>query len=168
MLNLNGIKGVIFDLDGTLVESALDFTAMRKAIGCPQEEDILTFIDNLPDSEQQKAAHQLILDHELADARDARWLENGKAMVDAVQNANLPMAIVTRNCRQATDIKIANNNIPITNVLTRECAPAKPDPTALLMIAEQWQLAPTQCLYAGDYIYDQLAAENAGMRWVLV
>jgi len=53
-------------------------------------------------------------------------------------------------------------------VLTRECAPAKPDPTALLMIAEQWQIAPTQCLYVGDYIYDQLAAEKAGMRWVLV
>lgn len=167
-MNLQGIKGVIFDLDGTLVESSLDFTAMRREVGCPEKEDILTFIDSLPDIAQQQAAHQVILDHELADAENARWLDNGKVMVETVLNANLPIAIVTRNCKQATAIKVANNDIPITNILTRECAPAKPAPTALLMIAEQWQLAPADCLYVGDYIYDRIAAENAGMRWLLV
>jgi len=53
-------------------------------------------------------------------------------------------------------------------VLTREDAPAKPDPTALLMVANTWQLRPEDCLYVGDFIYDQQAAENAGMRWFLV
>ena len=46
-MNLTGIKGVIFDLDGTLVESSLNFTRMRADIGCPQDEDILTFVDAL-------------------------------------------------------------------------------------------------------------------------
>ena len=89
-------------------------------------------------------------------------------MVDAVIKADLPVAIVTRNCKQATALKISNNQIPISTVLTRECAPAKPDPTALLMIAGQWQIAPAHILYVGDYIYDQQAAENAGMQWLLV
>ena len=78
------------------------------------------------------------------------------------------MAIVTRNCREATAIKLANNAIPIDIVLTREDAPAKPDPTALLMVARQWQLNAEDCLYVGDFIYDQLAAENAGMKWLMV
>jgi HAD superfamily hydrolase (TIGR01549 family) len=89
-------------------------------------------------------------------------------MVEKVQAHKLPMAIVTRNCRQATAIKVANNSIPIDYVLTREDAPAKPDPTALLMVANTWQLQPEDCLYVGDFIYDQQAAENAGMRWFLV
>ncbi|MFY0669220.1 MAG: HAD family hydrolase [Alteromonas stellipolaris] len=167
-MDLSGIKGVIFDLDGTLVESSLNFSQMRADIGCPQDEDILTFIDNMVCEQEKAKANYAILQHELVDAQNAKWLPLGKQMVDKVLANNLPIAIVTRNCREATAIKIVNNCIPIEFVLTREDAPAKPDPTALLHIAQHWQLQPEDCLYVGDFIYDQLAAENAGMRWLLV
>ncbi len=167
-MNLTGIQGVIFDLDGTLVNSTLDFRKMRADVGCPESDDILTFIDTLPTQAQQDEANALIVQHELNDAETSCWLPGGKAMVVQVQQARLPMAIVTRNCRQATRLKISQNNIPIDNVLTREDAPPKPDPTALLMIAGQWQLPPEKCLYVGDFIYDRHAAENAGMQWLLV
>jgi HAD superfamily hydrolase (TIGR01509 family) len=167
-VNLSGIKGVIFDLDGTLVESRLDFPQMRTDIGCPPNEDILTFVAQMACKQMQDKANRRILRHELHDAMSAKWLFTGKQMVETVRKCGLPMAIVTRNCRAASNVKIANNNIPIDLVLTREDAPAKPDPTALLMIAEKWQLQPKDCLYVGDYIYDQLAAENAGMQWLLV
>lgn len=167
-MNLSGIKGVIFDLDGTLVESSLNFTQMRADIGCPQNEDILTFVANMPCEDARQQANHTILQHELSDAQNAKWLPIGKQMIATTQAHELPMAIVTRNCRAATAIKLANNKIPIDYVITREDAPAKPDPTALLMIAKQWQLQPEDCLYVGDFIYDQLAAENAGMQWLLV
>lgn len=32
------IKGIIFDLDGTLVSSSLDFNAIRRDIGCPPQQ----------------------------------------------------------------------------------------------------------------------------------
>ena len=158
-IDLTGVKGVIFDLDGTLVESSLNFTKMRDDVGCPHDQDILTFVDALSCVRTKANAHNAILRHELEDAQNAKWLEIGKAMVEKVQAHNLPMAIV---------IKVANNGIPIDYVLTREDAPAKPDPTALLMVANTWQLQPEDCLYVGDFIYDQQAAENAGMKWFLV
>lgn len=167
-MNLTGIQGVIFDLDGTLVESSLNFTKMRAEVGCPPTEDILSFVDTLSCENSQARARDVILQHELEDAHTSRWLANGKAMVEKAQNAGLPMAIVTRNCRQATALKMTNNAIPIETVLTREDAPPKPDPTALLMVAKQWCLPPEKCLYIGDFIYDRHAAENAGMQWLLV
>lgn len=167
-MNLAGIRGVIFDLDGTLVESSLDFAKMRAEVGCPPTDDILTFIEALSCSESQARARDVILQHELEDAHISRWLPNGKAMVEKAQQAGLPMAIVTRNSREATAVKMSNNSIPIHTVLTREDAPPKPDPTALLMVAEQWRLPPEKCLYVGDFIYDRHAAENAGMQWLMV
>ena len=167
-VDLTNIKGVIFDLDGTLVESSLNFTRMRDDIGCPQDQDILEFVAAITCSETKAQAEQRILNHELEDAENAKWLPIGKEMVEKVQQHKLPMAIVTRNCRQATKIKLQNNQVPIELVLTREDAPPKPDPTALLHIATQWNLPPEHCLYVGDFIYDRMAAESAGMRWWLV
>ena len=87
-LNLSGIKGVIFDLDGTLVESSLNFTQIRIDVGCPQQEDILTFVDALSCAKTKANAHRTILQHELDDAQNAQWLPIGKAMVEKVQACN--------------------------------------------------------------------------------
>jgi len=167
-LDLRDIEGVIFDLDGTLVESELDFSAMRKHLGCPPGTDVLTFIESLPDARDRQQAHDYIVEQELADAQQARWLEQGKQILETALLQSLPVAIVTRNCRQASRIKIENNNIPVQLVLTREDAPAKPDPTALLQVARQWGIAPEKCMYVGDFLYDEQAAKRAGMQFVLV
>ncbi len=168
MIDFSDIEGVIFDLDGTLVESGLNFRDIRKKLGCPTGVDILTFVEDIEDAVQKDAAAAFIVEQELADAHGARWLSKGKALVEASQAEGVPMAIVTRNSRNATTIKIDTNQIPITTVITREDAPAKPDPTALLQIAANWGLHPSRCLYVGDFDYDRIAAERAGMQFLLV
>jgi HAD superfamily hydrolase (TIGR01549 family) len=84
--------------------------------------------------------------------------------VQQAQAKHLPLAIVTRNCKAATNSKIEKNNICIDLVLTREDAPPKPDPSALLEIAEQWQIPCEEVAYIGDYKYDIFAAHNANMQ----
>lgn len=167
MLNLAGVQGVIFDLDGTLVTSNLNFSAMKQEIGCPQEQDILAFVADLP-TDEMRQAEALIQAHEMRDAAESTWLIHGKDMVEQVRAAGLPMAIVTRNCQRAARQKITQNAIPISLVITREEAPAKPDPTALLMVSKIWHSPADTLLYVGDYIYDRQAAENAGMQWLLI
>lgn len=157
------IDGVIFDLDGTLVSSELDFQQMRRDIGCPLQDDILAFIDQLPDQNQQEEALAIIRNHELEDAHAAVWLPGAQHLVHRLHALQIPMAIVTRNYSQAARIKINNNEMPIKTLITREDAPAKPNPTALLQIADSWQIKPERIVYVGDFRYDVEAANNANM-----
>lgn len=161
-MNTN-IAGIIFDLDGTLVASQLDFTLLREQVGCPADMDILDYVANLPAQPQQQAL-DIIEHHELEDAQSSHWLPGAQNLVNAIIQLGLPVAIVTRNSPKAAQIKLNNNQIPIETLLTREDAPAKPDPTALLQIAQQWQVDPETIIYVGDYKYDLEAARNAGMQ----
>lgn len=159
-------QAFIFDLDGTLISSNLDFTAIKAEVGCPDAKDLLEFVSHLPASAQQQAM-TIIGRHELADAEQAQWIDGAQQFVNYLREQGLPLAIVTRNARRYSKIKIANNNVPINNITTREDAPPKPDPTGLLHWANAWQIAPCRIAYVGDYLYDIQAAKRAGMQpWV--
>ena len=160
----NPIKGFIFDLDGTLVTSDLNFTKMKERVGCPIAEDILEYISHIEDDQKRIAAEAAVVNMEIEDALIAKWIPGAQRFIEKLHLWNIPMAIVTRNCRAATSIKIDNNKIPIKSVITREDAPSKPDPTALQMIAQEWCMEPSEIVYVGDYIYDIQAANLAKMR----
>ena len=168
MSKLTGVKGVIFDLDGTLVESALDFSRIKQQLNCPLDTDVLDFIEQLTSLGAQQAAHQIIIEHETEDALNAKALPHMHTLLNTLSQLSLPCAIVTRNSKAATATKLSQNNIDIELVLTRECYPAKPAPDALLAIAKLWQLPAEQLIYVGDYLYDIQAAKNAGMRSVFI
>lgn len=157
------VKGIIFDLDDTIVHADLDFVAMKRAIACPAGHDILSFIEGLPSSEKADA-EQLVLEHELKDAKASRLIDGALDFILRAKQKGLPLAIVTRNCRDATQIKLQQNDIPINLVLTREDALPKPHPEALLKIAGHWQLPTHEIAYIGDYKYDIEAAHNANMQ----
>jgi HAD superfamily hydrolase (TIGR01509 family) len=158
------IKGVIFDLDGTLVSSALNFSLIKAQIGCPCEQDLLDYIAQLPALSLRDQAMAIVHQHELHDAQQATMLPGVNEAVTALKAKNIPMAIVTRNCSQAAAIKLQQNSLPIEVVLTRSDAPAKPNPSALNTIATLWNISPSNLIYVGDFLYDIQAAHNANMR----
>ncbi|MEZ9140628.1 MULTISPECIES: HAD family hydrolase [unclassified Shewanella] len=168
MKTMTHIKGVIFDLDGTLVESELDFGKIKQQLNCPFDTDVLDFIEDMPSIDAQQQAHQIIIEHEALDAMNAKALPHMHALLASLQQLSLPTAIVTRNSKTATATKLSQNNIAMELVLTRECYPAKPAPDALLAIAKQWDIPVSQLIYVGDYLYDIQAAKNAGMQSVFI
>lgn len=158
------MHGVIFDLDGTLVSSELNFSLIKAQVGCPAEQDLLDFIAQLPSAYMQEEAMNIVYHHELLDAQSATVLPGVVDTLNALKEKDIPMAIVTRNFDKAAAIKLQNNPLPIEIVLTRSDAPAKPDPSALLSIASLWNIPTENLLYVGDYVYDIQAAQNANMR----
>ncbi|WP_394252241.1 HAD family hydrolase [Vibrio profundi] len=167
-LNVKMIKAVVFDLDNTLVSSQINFQHLREQIGCPKNQDLLTFADALPSEAEQQQAHQQILDHELSDATSAAPMKGCLSLLNYLKESEYHLGIVTRNCETATEMKLEHCEISIERVVSREEFAPKPEPDALLALQQEWQLESWQLLYVGDYLYDLEAAENAQMPSCLV
>ncbi len=163
---LNSITGFIFDLDGTLVESHLDFSLIKRQVGCPSDYDLLAFINDQAPAEQ-RALTQQIEAYELEDAKTARLIPGVEAFIKTLEARNIPMGIVTRNSPEAAHIKIAQHDLPIQDILTRHDAKPKPHPEALTRISQRWQMASDTIAYVGDYHYDVTAAKRAAMQALL-
>lgn len=167
-LDAVNLKAIVFDLDNTLVTSEMDFQWLRRQVGCPADQDVLSYVDAMPCSIASANGHQLILQHELEDAVHSHPMPGCSSLLDFIETHKLHTAIITRNCSQAAQQKILHNQLNISRVISREHYPPKPAPDSLLALADEWQLRPAQILYVGDYLYDLQAAFNAQMPSCLV
>jgi HAD superfamily hydrolase (TIGR01509 family) len=164
---LRHLQGIIFDLDGTLVDSQLDFAAMRRETGCPEGVGLLEFVEALEQPAHREQALAIIHHHEMAGAKAARWMPGAEAAVLALRNAGLPIGVVTRNSRAAAEHTFKALRVPPIDLVTREDARPKPDPDGLLQLAKRWRLVPSTLAYVGDFRFDLEAAQRAGMSAIL-
>jgi len=146
-------KGFIFDLDGTLVDSKLDFEKLRKELGLPQNAPILEAVSGWS-PEKQKWAHDVIDANELAGAEASEMYDGVNDFLAWLKDKKRPHAIFTRNSRRATNLTLNKHNLSFTHVITRDEAPAKPNPQGLLTLVKNFGLQNQETLYVGDYLYD--------------
>lgn len=157
------INGALFDLDGTLVQSHLDFAAIRRDTGFPQGIGLLEYLATLDDKEEKSRALAIIHGHEMDGALRAHWMPGAQALLQQLSGRGWPVGIVTRNSRATAQLMIENLGIPCDELVAREDAPAKPDPAGLLGIAQRWSLRPGELFYVGDHLFDMEAARAAGI-----
>lgn len=161
------VRGIIFDLDGTLVDSALDFEVIRRDMGLPAGSPILEALNEIPAGAEKERLLDVLRSHELRGAERAVLFDGVPRFLEWLDQHGLYRAILTRNSRESTDLVLRRLAIPFTQVLTREDAPPKPDPTGLLHICRVWGLYPAEVLFCGDYLFDLEAGSRAGMRTIL-
>jgi len=164
---LDHLKGIIFDLDGTLVDSQLDFDGMRRETGCPPQRGLLEHIDTLTDDKAKENAAAVILRYEMQGAREASWMPGADRLLKRLSACAMPVGIVTRNSRNASELTLTKLGAPPLVLITREDAAPKPDPDGLLQLADRWGLTPGELAYVGDFRFDLEAAYRANMTSVL-
>ncbi|HVU85896.1 MAG TPA: HAD family hydrolase [Gemmataceae bacterium] len=160
------VRGVIFDLDGTLVDSGLDFDAMRREMGLPPGQPLLEAIESLPEQEAQRC-QAILARHEWEGANRATLMPGVADFLGTLAERGVHRAIFTRNARDVVLATLARLALDFDTVVAREDAPAKPDPTAVWQICAAWQLAPSAVALIGDFRFDIEAGNRAGVRTVL-
>jgi HAD superfamily hydrolase (TIGR01549 family) len=162
------IRGVVFDLDGTLIHQALDFEEIRLEIGLPPGTPLLEAMEQLPLPERDRA--WAILDrHELSAATAAEVLPGVREFLAWLDERGMRRAVLTRNSRAAAGAALARCRLTGFNpVISRDDAPFKPQPDGLLNICVAWGLRPTAVMMIGDYLYDIQVGRRAGTRTALV
>src|SRR5690554_4641892 len=116
---LSQIRGVVFDLDDTLVASNIDFAGIRKQVGVPLEQGIIEYIETLQ-GEARTVAENILLAAEWLGAKQATWMPNARQLVDALNQYEVPLAIITRNAGDIAQAMIDRLNIPIQRLIARE------------------------------------------------
>ncbi|MCG9729128.1 HAD family hydrolase [Shewanella sp. Isolate13] len=165
------IKGVIFDLDGTLANSNPNFAGLRAELGIAPATDILSYVNSITEPTLAEQTQAIIQHYELESSHGATWIAGAPQLMAFLTSLHIPQAILTRNMPEAAHITLANLDLTIgvdfDPLLTRFDAKAKPHPEGVERICAQWQIKPANILFIGDYLFDLQTANNAGTKSIL-
>ena len=179
-------KGVIFDLDGTLINSLPDISAaMNRSLakfGLPgyAEADYKYKVGNGARklAERSVGEHAELLEPVL-EAYQADYAQHSRVnscaykgvaeMLQGLLDRGLKIAVLS-NKDQADVDKVLSYYFPtIAFSVIRgrvEGVPLKPDPAGALLIAQDLGLTPAECWYVGDTSMDMNCGKAAGMETV--
>jgi len=159
------IRGVIFDLDGTLTRPVLDFIALRQEIGFPLgPPHLLARIETLCGVEQERA-WAILCRHEERACQIAELNEGGAALFAYLEQERMPRAVVTRNASANARRTLERLGLRCDPVIGRDSGlPVKPSPEPVLHICRHWALKPAEVLMVGDYQDDVFAGRAAGAK----
>jgi len=161
--------GVLFDLDGTLVDSKLDFDAIRREMELAPGIPILEAFESMP-PDQLAHCRQILDHHEQQGALRATLLPGVVDLLNRLTALRTRMAIVTRNGGSIARDVLARLGIVshFDPIISRDDGPVKPDPWAIEHICKLWKTAPSKVVMVGDFHFDITTGRRAGARTVLL
>jgi HAD superfamily hydrolase (TIGR01549 family) len=159
------LRCVIFDLDNTIVDSDLDFAAIRAEIGI--EGPLLEYRNQADDAEKRRVDE--ILDrHESRAAGTCTLCEGAEEILSFLRAHGVRAALLTRNSRQSVNTILARHKLQFDFIVSREDSAPKPSPQPVFLICERFGVAPGDALVVGDYLFDIQTGQAAGARTILV
>ena len=160
-------QAVIFDMDGTIIESLLDFKAIRAELGIAGSDGIIEAIEAMAPARSRRCG-ELLLARETAAAGKAVAIEGAVRTVRAVRDAGLKTALLTRNAQQAMELVLERLDFSFDLTWSRQWGAVKPQPDGVLSACRALGVRPDRTVSVGDFRYDIEAANAAGAVSVLM
>jgi phosphoglycolate phosphatase len=187
---MSPVRAVLFDLDGTLVDSAPDLAGAGNEMRAARGLEPLPYerfrplvgtgargMVGVALGVQPEHADFIALRDEFLARYEARMTSGTgvfpavEGILEALEGRGLPWGIVTNKAQRFTTplVKALGLDRRAATVVSGDTTPhSKPHPAPLLEAARQLNLLPETCLYVGDDLRDVQAGRSAGMRTVAV
>lgn len=182
---------VLFDLDGTLVDTAPDFVRVlndlrlkygrpalaydeiRVAVSAGARAMIQVGFPEFPlESAEFAALRQEFLDnYSQGLAQESRLFSGMEDLLTALESRNIPWGIVTNKPRIYSVPLLAGlalNERCQVLVCPDDVSQTKPHPEPMYLACNTLSVLPEHTIYVGDHIRDIQAGNNAGMKTIAV
>jgi phosphoglycolate phosphatase len=178
---------IIFDLDGTLIQSDINYMGIRDELRVILKDlvsesefieiqntiyTILELVEliekNDPSSEQFKKAWSLVEEFEMKGYEKAFITDNAEETLEKLRELNLDIVIYTNNSRKLTDYALKKFELDglVNFILTRdEVENCKPNAEGLFYIMKKYNQNKNNTLFVGDSWVDAETAKNAGIEF---
>lgn len=177
------VKAVLFDLDGTLIDSAPDLAGAANDLRAAHGLAPLPYADLRPmvgsgargmvgaafgvapgEPRFEGLRDSFLARYEARMLQETAVFADMPAVLAALAAAGLAWGIVTNKARRFAEPVVAGLALTPATLVCGDTTPhAKPHPAPLLEAARQLGLAPTACVYVGDDQRDIVAGRAAGM-----
>jgi len=182
---LPAIRAVVFDFDGTLAATDIDFAGIRARLreyfvahDCWDESLFQRYILEMIDSVcarlggeraavVRRGALQIVHDGEVEACQGAAPYPGVAEALRELERRGYRLGIFTRNSRECCHLVLCRHPLPHTALLARDDVPnVKPHPDHLLQTLERLDVRPEWALVVGDHHTDVETAVACGAHAV--
>ncbi len=160
------LKGVIFDMDGTVVDVTYDWPKIRAELNT-QGKPILMYLKSL--EEPEKSEKWKVLEKYEKEATEKARLKPGiRGFLGLLNRKGIKKALVTNNSNRNISFLLEKFKLEFDCVISRESGLWKPSGAPFRAVLEKLGLKKEECCVVGDSHFDIKAAQEAGIPNVFI
>jgi HAD superfamily hydrolase (TIGR01549 family) len=160
------VRAIIFDLDGTVVETPYDWAHIREELGT-KGVSILTYLRALAEPERS-LKWNILKKYEDAATHKAKLKKGIRPFFTFLARRKIKRALVTNNSRKNVRFLLKKFNLKFDWVISRERGLWKPSGAPFLEVLRRLKIKKEECWVVGDSQFDIKAAKEAGIENIFI
>jgi HAD superfamily hydrolase (TIGR01509 family) len=160
------IKLAIFDMDGTVFESHLDWLKIREELEIERGGDILKEIYR--GDRVDRARLEILEKYERENTLKTKPIKGIGEFLRFLKGGGVTAVLVTNNNRDNTYFLLNQFGLTFDLVVTREMKLWKPDPDAFFYAMDLYRCKPGDTITIGDSHYDVKASRRAHVSHIFI